>query len=342
MSNNNITTKYLKYTIVRLLVPIIIIATFLCACGNKEEDPSTKRQSNESGKEADESSEIPKELYDLEDNIEKIIKILGGPSVEQQEDTSPEQKPQDNNSSSNETTKDDKGEESDTKKESTKNESENKTNKEEESKSKDKSDSGGDKGDSENQSDDTKSKDTSKKDSWSEISPIINGMHFTWNSYAPEASKKGASHEIINAFSSSLNGLTNSIVSKNVNFTLVSANNCYGDITKLFSIYKKQNISEVKKLKYHTRNVVLSSVSGDWNQANNNINDLKTIWSFVENSLGEENKKLASTLNFSIMELEKVVKEENQPLSNIKASITLFNIEEIDKKLKDSSKQEKK
>ncbi|HOJ09902.1 MAG TPA: hypothetical protein PK733_04835 [Clostridiales bacterium] len=328
-ANISIKNKLLNRMIAFALIMAFAITILISGCNREEKGPSAQRQSGES---EGESGKIPGELTEMEQGIEKIIKALNGPSAPEteKEESGKKGAEEEKQGSSDQTKKQD-------------------TEKEDGAKSEDKqSDQGKQQGQQgqegqgkqqQTQQTETGAKKPQEKDPWQEVTPIINKMHFTWNSYMPEAVQKGASQEIINGFSSSLNGLTNSIISKNKNYTLISANNLYGNITGLFSLYKKQNVSEVKRLKYFTRNVVLSAMNSDWTQAETNINNLKSVWGFLKNMLGEENKKAASKLDFSITELEKVIKEKNQPLTDIKGVITLSNIEEVDKNLEKASSQ---
>ena len=337
---NNKITKVFYCKIIVLLVVLLAIILFITGCRGKKEGPSAERQSAES---ENESSDNPKELEELEQDIESIIRALDGPtaSTEKEEDTSKKSdRKESTNKSNTGSTGSDSGDggSSDGEKKSGEDGAEKDKDKKDNEKNQQSQGSTQSNG-GQNQQMGTETQKPTVKDPWQEITPVINKMHFTWNAYAPKAAQKGATQEMLNAFSSSLNGLTNSIVSKNKNLTLISANNCYGSITKLFSIYKKQNVSEVKRLKYYTRNAILSSINSDWTQAGTNITDLKTIWGFLKNMLGEENKKASDTLDFSILELEKVIKEKNQPLTDIKGRITLSNIEEVDKNLKKSSDQ---
>ena len=71
---------------------------------------------------------------------------------------------------------------------------------------------------------------------------------------------------------------------------------------------KKPNISEVKKLKYYTRNIILGSMKNDWSQADENMEHVKTLWDLLKNNLTENNeeyKEPSGTLDFSIKEFEK-------------------------------------
>jgi hypothetical protein len=66
------------------------------------------------------------------------------------------------------------------------------------------------------------------------------------------------------------------------------------------------------------------------------MDELKSAWSAVKTTL-EEQENEAIKLDLSITELEKVVKEENADLIEIKGKITLTNIEALQKLLQEKS-----
>ncbi|HHV95744.1 MAG TPA: hypothetical protein GXX37_04605 [Clostridiaceae bacterium] len=369
-------THGIRICVIFILILTAIVFSAGCN-GNKSknQDPSAERQSAETqqqqqneGKDSQSSTEIPMELEKLEKDIEEIIKILNGPSADSEEETeekdkkSEQQNADETGSKQDESGKEEKksqdkeseqkngenkenGEENDQnsggeqegdQKQQDSKEGQDKEEQKEEKNQQNQKDQQEDKSQQE-QGKGTRAQQPDKKDPWQDITPVIDKLHFTWNSYEPKAAKVEDSHDKLNTFSDSLNNLTNSVNSKDKLSTLVNANKCYGDIAELYSIYKKPNISEVKKLKYYTRNIILGSMKNDWSQADENMEHVKTLWDLLKNNLTENNeeyKEPSGTLDFSIKEFEKVVNEKNQDLVDLKGRIVLANIEIIDKKLK--------
>lgn len=318
-------------------------------CGSRHDqnqDPSGQRQSAESLHDPEghgnESGEIPKELEKMEKDLNEIIKALDGPVASseddkkeeeqkgQQEDTAEDKNKRDNEEKSSS----DNGEKQE-EKESEENNNEQQGKEKEENK---KGSQAEDEGQQEKEAD-KQAQQPTQQSLWQKITPVVNRLHESWNSFEPKAAKNGGNHDKLSAFSSALNELTNSVFSKDENASLINANKCYGEITELYSIYKKPNISEVKKLNFYTRSAVLSSMNNDWDQADDNLDHLDTIWNLLKNNLGEDNKEQVDILDFSIMELKKVVQEKNKNLTNIKGRIVLTNIDEIDKKLEEETRQ---
>jgi hypothetical protein len=334
--NSNLTVvSFLKFT--RLVLIILFIASvifFISSCSKEKKNSSPEGQSL--GKE-EQSEKIPDELKEIEENIEKIVNSLDGPAVgirkEENKDSAQgvqgdkgkdtEKKEGETNRESEK--KDEKGDAGEQeKKDEKKGEGEGETNKKETSGSEGKS-----------TSEDTGGK-TQQKDPWEEITPIINKMHYTWNSYMPQAMKKGANQKVLDDFSNALNSLTNTIITKNKTNTLLAANYLYAYIPDLFSIYRTKSPSEIKRIRYYARNAMLNSLTANWTQAELDIDNLKSAWMVLRNVLNKESQDSINKLDLSITELDKVVGSKNQPLTDIKGRIALANIEEIEKSLEDT------
>ncbi|HHV99889.1 MAG TPA: hypothetical protein GXX36_10035 [Clostridiaceae bacterium] len=302
--------NYIKKFIVFIGVIGIITLAF-CGCGKKSKEPKAEQQSHEKEQK---SEEIPKELTELEENIEKIIKSLEGPSVSTKED---EEKSGSESSQG-------QGKESE----------EDQSSKGGESQGEQKS-QGEQQKNQEGQQNQSSQQKPQQKDPWKEITPVINDMHFKWNGYMPEAAKKGANKELIDNFSSALNNLTNTVTNKNKTDTLMAASNLYGYIPDFYSLYKTSTSPEIKRIRHYSRNAILNSMTGNWEQAGKDINKLKDSWSLFKNTVPNDNEEDSSKLDFSIYELEKVIKEKNQSLTDIKGRVTLSNIQSLEKALEE-------
>jgi len=315
----------LKKYIVFIGVLGFIMLVF-CGCGQKSKEPKAEQQSQE---EDQKSEEIPEQLKELEDNIEKIIKSLEGPSVATKDD---EDKTGGESSQGSEGSQGGEGSQG----ESNEGEGKNKESEGEQS-------SGGEESQGSQKSQDGQQKQASQqkpqqKDPWKEITPVINSMHYKWNSYMPEAAKKGASRDLIDSFSNALNNLTNTASNKNKTDTLMAASHLYSYIPDFYYLYKTGTSPEIKRIRHYTRNAILNAMVANWEQANADISKLKDSWSLFKNTIPGDNEETSSKLDFSIYELEKVIKEKNQSLTDIKGRVSLSNIQSLEKSLEEGNK----
>jgi hypothetical protein len=83
---------------------------------------------------------------------------------------------------------------------------------------------------------------------------------------------------------------------------------------------------ELKRVRYYTRDAVLNSLKPDWAVADADIISLKSSWLTYRNTADKKLNEEISKLDYSINELEKVIKDKNQPLIDIKGRVVLSNI----------------
>ena len=70
------------------------------------------------------------------------------------------------------------------------------------------------------------------------------------------------------------------------------------------------------------------------------ITVLSSSWTLYKNAVPKDQQEDANKLDLSIYEFEKVMKEKNQPLIDIKGRVTLSNIQSLEQALeKESGKQ---
>jgi len=178
---------------------------------------------------------------------------------------------------------------------------------------------------------DQKEEGQTTKDPWQQVKEEIQSLHVSWNGYMPELTKKGAKKELLDDFSEALNSLTKVTDSKDKNQVLLAANNLYQNIPDMVSLYKTKTSPELKRIIYYSRNIILYSEVEDWEKSTSAVEDLKSLWSLIQNTVAKEKQEDQMKLDLSIYELEKVVKQKNKELVKIKGNITLTNIEALQK-----------
>ncbi len=289
---------------------VLVTALLLTGCGQSSGKQSPQQQS--AGGEQ-ESEKAPEKLAAIESNIEKIFKSLDGPSVTIED----EKKQEDGQKSQQESTQ--------------------KQNSQESSQGNSSSQPGQSGGGQQGAGQQQKAPQPEKKDPWKEIEPIINNLHYQWNDYMPEAVKKGADPKITGNFSTALNMLTDIVNSKDMLKTMESANRLYGCVFDLYSLYRTKMSPEIKRMRYLIRNTILDAMTGNWEQADKDASNINMSWSLLKNTLGKDQQADMGKLDFSILELEKVIAGKNAVLTDIKGRVALSNIQSIEKSYKKES-----
>lgn len=303
-----------------LLTFLTVFLLILCGCNkNKQSTEPQAKQMKETGKE----DKVPEDLEKIESSIEKIIKALEGPAVSIKDEEEENQNGK-KVSQSEKLETDDKDSNKDNQDKGS-GESENNDNKEQKSPKED-------------ESKDEQKKAAASEDPWQKISATINKLHYEWNAYIPAATKKNASRDLIDNFDNLLNNLTSNIVTKDKNKTLLAANSLYQHIPDFYMLYKTPASPEIKRIRYYIRNAVLNATILNWEQASKDIDNLKSTWAIYKNTIDPKNKDLESKLDYSIYELEKVVKANDVYLTDIKGRIAISNTESLEKAEKEKEK----
>jgi hypothetical protein len=331
-----------KTLFIKLILPAaLIFCLAFTGCGQKKQTPNPKAQSLGAEQKGD---KIPEQLTGIESNIEKIFTALKGPAAEVQsgkenkegqggQDTGGNQGGQKGGDKEQGGGEKQSGSEGDKKKSG-----------EEGSDKEGGSQGGGQGGGQKGSSGADKQQDKQqgqaagqqKQDPWTDITTTVNNLHYQWNSYMPMAAQKGANKALMDNFSKALNSLTNTIIVKNSTNTLMAANFLYAYIPDFYSIYKTESSPEIKRIKYHIRNEMLNSWTANWEQADSDMNALKSSWPIVKNTISKDQQDNTNKLDYSLYELEKVIKDKNQPLIDIKGRVALSNITAIEQGMQKS------
>jgi hypothetical protein len=327
-----------------MLTFLIIAMLFSTGCSSKQEkeEPQGKQQSA-----SEEEDKVPELLEELENSIEKIIKNLDGPSVEVKEDEEGQAKGQGSQQGLQENkqqgTEQKQGDKQQGDSQQGNQESGQSSNGQQEvgQQSQEQQAQGQQGQNQQSQGQQTQGQQqtgagqAAPGDPWKQITPVINDLHYKWNSFLPMAVKKGAGMPLIDGFSNALNSLTDTIIGKNKTNTLMAASYLYAYIPQLYSLYKTEVSPEIKRIRYCTRNSMLNAMTGNWEQAGYDLNSLKSSWTLFKNTLPAEMQENSSMLELSIYEFEKVVQKKNQSLTDIKGRVAMSNIETLEKALED-------
>lgn len=322
-----------------LWITPVIMSILLCGCNNNKnnrnnENIGTKQQL---GTET-QGDEIPEQLESLENSIEKIIITLNGPAIElksseHQDQTKVEEKRNNNKKKDNQDNKKNGSTEQD-----------NSSQQNEGGQNEGGQNDSGQNEDRQNKGEQTDGTDQKNQQSatgmtqdadepWQNIDTVINALHYQWSSYTPLAVKMNASRDLIDGFSTALNSLTNTVISKNKTNTLLAASHLYAYVPDFYSLYKTSTSPEIKRVRYYTRNAMFNAMTANWEQANSDVTSLKSIWNMYKNIIPEEQREDSNQLDYSMREFERVLADRNQPLCDIKGRVIMTNIQSLEESL---------
>lgn len=320
-----------------LIIPIILLSS---GCGKGGKKNKGELQSGQ-GQQSEEKA--PKLLKEIEENMEKLFETLGGPAAKKGDsekggsETTQEQgakQATEHHETQQQGTKEDTKQQEGKQQEGKQQEGKQETSQQETTQQNGKQQ--GDKQKINKQQEpqqQDKQQDTGK---WSEVDSIINNLHYQWNAFMPEVSKKGADAKIIDNFDNALNTLTTSVVSKDNKKVMAAANMLYSHVADLYSLYRTKMSPEEKRIIYYCRNIILESENENWETVKQDNEQLEKSWALFRNTLDEKQKEISQKLDFSLYELDKVIEQQNKQLTSIKGEIVLSNIKELEKSFEKS------
>ena len=80
-------------------------------------------------------------------------------------------------------------------------------------------------------------------------------------------------------------------------------------------------------------------MTANWQQAESDLENLKSSWSLCKNTIPQKLLEDANRLDFSIYELEKVIVKRDQSLSDIKGRVAMSNVDTLEKAMEKNPAQ---
>ncbi len=294
----------------------LFFCLFITGCAKKEEQKGAQLQALKQNQAQEKESE---KLKDIEADLEAVFEALGGPSVKMDKSGSEKGSEKQDQQTTGEQEKTDRQQGGGQK---TGEQQSDKGQGEQTQTSKDQG----------TQKDQQK---TQVPDKWSKAEELIQKLHYKWNDFSPDLSKKGADIKLIDNFDSALNQLTTTVSSKDTQKVLTSANTLYSKLPDLYSLYRSKVSPEAKRMVCYTRSIILEAAKDNWKQVVKDNEAIEKSWSLFRNTLESKQKEPSDKLNFSIYELKKVSAEKNKQLTDIKGKIVLDNIKDLQKSIEE-------
>ncbi|WP_026487402.1 hypothetical protein [Caldanaerobius polysaccharolyticus] len=168
----------------------------------------------------------------------------------------------------------------------------------------------------------------------SDATKAVDKIHKDWNDIQPELAKNGASSQIIEQFSNSLNALTASLKTNNPSTIAVATNEVYKFIPDFMALFKAKNTPEIYRVTYQVRDIFLKAYHDNWPEAKSGIASLNREWATLRASIQQKQLSIANKIDYSIKELEKAIDARDKSLVKIESEILNTNIDSLEKALK--------
>ncbi len=164
---------------------------------------------------------------------------------------------------------------------------------------------------------------------WVDFEKSVETLHNKWNSYEPKAKEDGAGDETIRGFETQLIALTEQVLARNENNTLVAANRLYGFLPEFLNLYKHQQPPDVKEVKYYTRQIMIHGEQKDWEETETMLQQMKKAWQTAKARMDKPDKNLNQRIDAALLDFDFVVRQQKIQLSRLKGNLLIENLDQI-------------
>jgi hypothetical protein len=175
---------------------------------------------------------------------------------------------------------------------------------------------------------------TATQPNWPKLEKDIAKIHEQWNGFQSEAIKSGASLEMINDFSDTLNKLTMTLTRQELYEGLLAVNDLYGKTIDFEKLFKTKSPPDTKKILYYGRVATYKILNNDDIGAKEAMDSALMTWETVKPQVKDTTE--ASKMEFALKELSQAIKEKDPNLIKIKAQIGEKNAQDVIKSMEKS------
>ena len=164
---------------------------------------------------------------------------------------------------------------------------------------------------------------------WAKLETTAESLHVKWNSFEPLARSEDASTETIDSFEKQLIVLTEQIMARNEENTLIAANKLYSHYPIFLKLFMHKQPPEVKEAKYLARQIVMYGQQDKWDESKTMLGDMKKAWQNAKTSMTKSDKNLNKRIDAAIIDFSYVVGEKKKNLTQLKGDILINNLDQI-------------
>lgn len=177
---------------------------------------------------------------------------------------------------------------------------------------------------------DQKSKETNLPEiQWSNIEKTIKKLQNTWNHYAGQAAKDGASEKLLIDFEKQLDALTVNVMEHNEDQVITAANELYGYYPKFLNLYKHKAPPDVKEGIYYTRQIVIDGEKDKWDDSREKLESIEKAWDNAKARMDKPNRDHNHKVEIAIEGFARSVQQKNIELVKIKGDILINNLKNV-------------
>lgn len=173
-------------------------------------------------------------------------------------------------------------------------------------------------------------------DIWGGIKESVKKIHENWNKVEGTAIKEGLGTETRDKFESALEELTLRSDEKKIEESLFAALDVYRYYPDLSELFDSKIPPEFFRIKYEVMYIRDLTGREKWDEAKAGLPNLQTQWEILRRNETLKNEEVTSNTENSINDLINMVEKEKNYLVQIKSSIVMDNLDQIEEKLNNS------
>ncbi|MCG0275432.1 MAG: hypothetical protein L5655_04600 [Thermosediminibacteraceae bacterium] len=167
-----------------------------------------------------------------------------------------------------------------------------------------------------------------KQPDWSKYERMVFLIHSHWNEFREEALKKGAGMEMITAFNSKLNEVTQMLTRQDLYGGLLTANDLYDRTVAFGRLFQGGPAMGAKRTLYYTRDAAYRALGNQSQEAAASMSKALQEWEMAKSQL--KDATMASKVEFSLKELSEAIEAKDPNLIKMKYQIAEKNIKEAE------------
>lgn len=165
---------------------------------------------------------------------------------------------------------------------------------------------------------------------WNELESTAENLHEQWNNFEPAAKSDGAMSETMKGFEEQLISLTEQIMARNEEKTLVAANSLYSYFPDFLKLYSHNQPPEIKELRGLTRQIILYGQQNKWGEIKPLMEQMKKAWQEAKTKMKKTDKMLNNKIDAALNDFYFVVSEKKINLAKIKGNILIKNLDQVE------------
>lgn len=165
---------------------------------------------------------------------------------------------------------------------------------------------------------------------WNNLESIAESLNEQWNNFEPLAISDGAMSETVKKFKEQLITLTEQIMARNEENTLVAAVTLYSYFPDFLKLYSHDQPPEIKELRGLIRRVIIYGQQDKWDETKPYLDKMKSAWQEAKTKMKKPDNMLNKRIDAALSDFHFVVTEKKINMSRIKGNILIKNLDQVE------------